>query len=260
MNIEKYKQDIKKLLDNGEMLYYAMVVEQYPERKKELPNERLLIKLPIFSDKYQQWYSEALACIEQLLPLRTEDFVQYYKPGKIRKDIAYDKYTVSDYLQNLTVTRGFVKEKVVGPEAAIPKFRQQINIVKSLLERFESTLFDLKTLVHADLLDDELDAAEELCNNGYFRASGAVAGVVLEAHLASVCTQRQIFSTKKNPSLSEYNDLLKKNSVIETPEWRQIQHLGDLRNLCDHKKTKDPTEEDIELLVNGVKKIIKNVF
>jgi len=42
--------------------------------------------------------------------------------------------------------------------------------------------------------------------------------------------------------------------------FRFIQRLWDLRNKCDHKKTVEPTKEDIEELINWVDRVIKTVF
>jgi hypothetical protein len=81
---------------------------------------------------------------------------------------------IVDYLQGLKVTDGLEK-KIVGPDAAIPQFRQQLAIVKSLERRFESSLFDVHQMVQADLFDSDLDAAEELAKNGFTRAAGAMA-------------------------------------------------------------------------------------
>ena len=67
-------------------------------------------------------------------------------------------------------------------------------------------------------------------------------------------------TVKKNPHISDLNQTLKDNNVINTAVWRNIQFLGDIRNLCDHKKTKDPSKEQIGDLIDGVKKIIKTVF
>ena len=57
-----------------------------------------------------------------------------------------------------------------------------------------------------------------------------------------------------------YNDALKEDQVIDIPTWRFIQHLADLRNLCDHKKKREPNTEEIEDLLNGVDKVSKTVF
>jgi hypothetical protein len=258
-NLDRYKTDLELLSVMGTRLLLSMLHAVNIKTEHDLSAEQIK-ELPVIEHEYQRWYSEALACVEQLLPSRVQDFVGYYKPDKSRKDITYANYTMSDYLKGLTVTKGgYQKEKVVGPDAAVHALHQQVQIVSALRKRLESSLFDIRTLVQADLLDDELQAADELNKKGFGRAAGAIAGVVLEEHLASVCQQHKI-DTPKNSTISALNDLLKKNDVLDTPSWRSIQHLGDLRNLCDHKKDKDPTPEDIGDLIGGVRKIIKTVF
>ncbi len=95
---------------------------------------------------------------------------------------------------------------------------------------------------------------------GFTRGAGAVVGVVLESHLMQVCDNHIIIVKKKAPAINDLAQLLKDNNVIEIPEWRKIQHLADLRNLCDHKKKNEPEKEDIEELIKGVDKLIKNLF
>lgn len=260
MSFERYKKDIERLVAEGENLLLAMYVEQSPkEEKNNLDKEALeaLKNLPDFTEEYQSWYSESIVCISQLMPDRLEDFTSYYKPLKTRKDITAANYTVSDSLRGLKITRGL--ETVVDKYTAIPVFRQQVNIVKSLQQRFESSLFDIQALVQANLFDNELDAAEELNKKGFRRGAGAVAGVVLEGHLRTLCKQHRI-TAPKNAMLGKLNDLLKEKGVLDIPVWRLIQHLIDLRNLCDHKKAKEPTTGNIEELVEGVRKITKTVF
>jgi hypothetical protein len=48
--------------------------------------------------------------------------------------------------------------------------------------------------------------------------------------------------------------------VTTVPQWRFIQHLGDIRNLCDHAKEREPTKEGIEDLVAGTEKVLKTIF
>jgi len=148
----------------------------------------------------------------------------------------------------------------VSKSAAISQFNQQLAILKSAQGRFESSLFDIKQLVQADLLDSELDAARLLSKNKFYRAAGAIVGVVIEKHLAQVCINHSVVVSKKHPTISDFNDLLKNNSVIEVPQWRFIQHLGDLRNLCDHNKGKEPSAAEIEDLISGAEKITKTLF
>jgi len=216
--------------------------------------------LPSFSEAYQAWYSESKVLIKQLLPDRLDDFVRHYENSRIRKEITYANYKIEDYLQGLRVTRGWEKDEVVGPDAAIPQFRQQLAILKSVQGRFETSLFDIRQLVQADLFDSELDAAMELVKNKFTRAAGAISGVVLERHLAQVCDNHSIKIVKKSRGISDLNDALKKENVIETPLWRFIQHLGDLRNLCDHDKKVEPTLEQVRDLIAGVTKVVKTLF
>lgn len=266
-NLEKYKKDLSSLITTGDMLFHAIQFECNPEdfekqAKRILKRKYSKFKdsIPSFREKYQAWYSESFAIIKLLLPDRLDDFVKLYEKQKGRKDIAYGNYVIEDYLQGLTVTRGAFKEKVVGPDAAIPQFRQQLNILKSVVRKFESSLFDIKQLVQADLFDSELEAARELNKKGFARGSGAVAGVVLENHLSQVCENHKIKIMKEKPTINDLNQLLKDNNIIEIPNWRFIQHLADLRNLCDHDKKREPKTEEIEDLINGVEKITKTIF
>lgn len=160
----------------------------------------------------------------------------------------------------MNVTRGLEKTKVAGPEAAIPHLHQQLAILKSVKARFESSLFDVRQLVQADLFDSELDAAAELAKHKFTRAAGALAGVVLERHLKQVCDNHSIKITKKAPGIAHLNDALKKASVVDVPQWRFIQHLADVRNLCDHSKTPAPTATQVDDLIVGVQKIVKTLF
>lgn len=266
-NLDKYKKDLSNLILRGEMLESAIQAECFPKEfgehvKKAFGRKakKFTSVLPSFSKDYQAWYSETQVLIKQLLPNRFDDFVRYYEKPKNRKAITFESYRLEDCLQGLTVTRGWDKEKVAGPEAAIPLFRQQLAILKSCKSRFESSLFDIRQLVLADVFDNELDKAKELAKNGFFRASGAVAGVVLEKHLSEVCDYHVIKITKNSPTIGDLNDALKQANVIDIVQWRFIQHLADIRNLCDHNKKLEPTHDQVEDLITGVSKILKTLF
>ena len=110
------------------------------------------------------------------------------------------------------------------------------------------------------MFDSELDAARELAKKGFLRAAGALAGVILERHLSQVADNHKVSSSKAHPTISDFNDMLKKANIYEVPEWRQIQRLGDLRNLCDHDKKREPSKEEIDELVAGVDKVTKTLF
>jgi len=265
-NLEKYREDLDLLISEGGMLMNAIQLECYPEKFKKRARENLkekcaefIKKIPSFKDKYQIWYSESYAIIKILLSDRLNDFIRLYEKPKGRKCVEYGNYVIEDYLQGLRVTKSFTSEEVVGPDAAIPQFVQQLRILESVKKRFESSLFDIKQLLQADLFDSELEIAVELNKKGFVRGAGAIAGVVLEKHLAQICANHKIKMGAKKLTINDLNNLLKENGVIEIPDWRFIQHLADLRNLCDHDKNKEPEKIQIEDLITGVTKVTKTI-
>ena len=266
-NLERFKKDLEILISKGGSLALAMNLECFPKQMREVTKkqfdkdaEKVIEGLPSFKSEYQSWYSEAQALLRQVLPDRVSDFVRHYEKPKNRKEITYDTYRVEDYLQGLQVTRGYDKEKVVGADAAIPHFQQQLAIIEAAKRRFDSSLFEIRQLVQADFLDSEISTAEELAKHKFVRAAGALAGVAVERHLAQVCNDHQLTIAKKNPTIADFNEALKSAAVIDLPQWRFIQHLADIRNLCDHSRKPDPTAEQVADLIAGAKKVTKTVY
>jgi len=243
-NIEKYKKDIRKLIKSGEIIFRKM------KENKNLSELR---------QDYEMWYSESYAVIKIILFDRISDFAKMYYDDKTKNGIKLH----FQYTPPKSESMKWDIDSYSPPEAidvAKSIFDSQIGILKSCEKRFESSLFDIKQLLQADIFDSELDAARELNKKGFARGAGAMAGVVLEGHLSQVCNNHKIVINKNHSTINDLNQLLKDNEVIETPTWRFIQHLTDLRNLCDHKKQKEPTKEEIEELINGVVKISKTLY
>lgn len=260
--IDRYKSDLKRLIEDGNNLTYGLYNELSEFLKKDLgslPEEkRDKIKKCHFKSGYNAWYNESLALIRQLIPDRLDDFKQYYKHEK-RKEFNHETYSISDYLNGL-VKREIGEGIVLGTTEVITIFKQQFAILKSLEKRFDSSLYEIRQLLQADLFDSEIDTAKEFSSKGFYRAAGAVCGVVLEKHLVEVCSNHRVIIKKKAPHISDLNDALKSAEVIDVPMWRQIQHLGDLRNLCDHKKEREPDNDDLTALIRGIESVIKNLF
>lgn len=255
--VEGLKKELEDLIQQGELLLAAMAdhVGQLDAKHRKYVKENN-IHLPQFFREYDKWYSESLRVIKQFIPDRLDDFISQYRNDK-RKILSHSTYTIYDFLLGV-VTRNNVNDIIVNTDSAMPKMQHQVSILTSVRQRFRSSLFDVKEVLQADIFDSELEAARELCKRGFFRASGAMAGVVLEAHLSHVCTQHNLKTRKNKPTIGDLNELLK-DSVIDTAKWRFIGHLGDLRNLCDHKREREPNRDDVNDLIEGVEKIIKTV-
>lgn len=264
-NVQRFIKDLDKLIERGSELELSMAKDAMGVEAlvKELSSKKPKItaadldKLPPFKRSYERWYSESLVVLEQILPNRVQDFKMHYEKPKNRKNISYENYIIQDFLQNLQISAfGEVK---VDTSAAIPRYQQQVAILASCKARFESSLFEIKQIVQADLFDSEIEAAKELLKKKFLRAGGAVAGVVLEKHLQQVCLDHSVKILKKKPTIADFSEALKSGGVIGVPEWRHISFLTDIRNLCDHNKKKEPTVEQVNDLINGVEKVLKTI-
>ena len=265
-NIERFRKDLDRLIAEGDLLHLAMRMDLggdnlRKQASKQLGQEKIdavLKNLPDFREGYEAWYSESLALLRQLLSDRVTNFIGFYEKPKGRKSAEYGNYVIQDYMQGLRRIDHLGKT-LVDRSAALPQFRQQCAILKAAKRRFESSLFEIRQLVQADLFDNEIEVARELLKGGFLRAAGAVAGVVLEGHLRQVCDDHKVKIMKNNPGISDLNELLKANSVIDVPQWRQISMLADIRNLCDHNKQKEPSPQQVTDLIDGAEKVLKTI-
>ena len=199
---------------------------------------------------YQIWYSKAHHIVAYILPERIADFEKQYDCKKSTGDI-------NSYFSTFNTLETVVDNT---KEKAVTRFAFQIGILKSCIDMIDYRLRNIRNLVEAEMFDNQLDCAKNLLKKGYYRAAGAICGVVLESHFNSILQNHNINKTKKVMHLSDYNDLLRDNDIYEITTWRKIQYLSDLRNKCDHDKGVEPTKEEIQELISGCDSIIKNIY
>lgn len=237
------KSEISQLVELGNKIYMAL--------KNDSGNS--CVDLQFFLLNYEVWYTKALAVIKQITPDRVQDFTILYFDPK-RKVLDVSTYCVSDALRTIQISN-----HRYGPWTAALCVLRQINMLKVCLEKFDSKIFDIRTILQADIFDSELESAKHLLKMGFLRAAGAICGVILEKHFRGVCESRSLVIKKKNPTIADYNDALK-DCAYDTVEWRRVQRLGDIRNLCDHSKDREPTKEEVEELISGTERMTKTIY
>ena len=85
-NLDKYKDDLKRLLQIGEAMQIDLELESRSREGKK--NDKITHKPgAIFISSYQKWYSEAYQVIKLLLPDRLDEFEKLYKSEDKRKAI-----------------------------------------------------------------------------------------------------------------------------------------------------------------------------
>jgi hypothetical protein len=211
-----------------------------------------------FHREYQRWYSKALQTVASLAPDRHAEFRSYYEIDPKRKSLGYGTFVIQDFMKGVAPA----SHRIPGFDSrnqVLTCFINQLAILQSVEDRIDSVVSNIEGELYAELQDSELVVARQLAKVSQ-RAAGALVGVVIEGHLQKVAAIHGIKIAKKNPTIADLNDPLKSAGVLDTPGWRKISFLADLRNLCSHKKDSEPTKEQVEDLIQGAEWLTKNVF
>ncbi len=210
-----------------------------------------------FHYDYQNWYTKALRIIEILASDRYNEFKSYYEIDPKRKVLAYGNYVIQDYLKGIMPS---IFDYDVFDEIKVTSqnFLNQLTILYSVIGRAESVLENIDIELLSEIQDLELHSAEQLLKIN-IRAAGSLSGVILESHLQKIAKKHGIIINKKNPTISELNDPLRNSNIYGITTWRKITYLGDIRNLCSHKKDIEPNKDQVSDLIEGTNWVIKNV-
>jgi hypothetical protein len=245
---EKLKKEIDECTNSAAPIMLFLNGELTEEQTKDFD----------FRHQYQKWYSKALKIVEFLGKDRIQEFRSYYEIDPRRKSLGYGSYYIQDYLKAV-VPGGYAYAEFDSEVETSKNVYNQYTILLSVIDRIDSVLGDIQTSLFVELQDNELETAKNLLKIN-LRASGVIAGVVLESYLANVTNNHKLKITKRNPTLSDFNESLKNNDIIDTTVWRKISYLSDIRNICAHKKDIEPTKDQVEELIAGVHWVAKNVF
>jgi hypothetical protein len=283
---KQISEELDRLIEDGETLRLGQHLSRMSDEKREETTDQVEAawkksargktaakekgndgKSPIvkasedsFGARYQSWYSAALRVVEQLLPDRYVEFRELYRFDKEPKHLTYTSYRISNYVHGVVMRDGLGAEVFNAHNSAMTKFGDQIAILSSARFRLSTLLADIEGTLEATLLDDELETAGELLEAKHLRSAGIVAGVVLERHLKSALANHSLTLGRKKTQIANLNDTLKEGKVIDVPRWREIQRLGDIRNLCGHDGEREPKAAEVEELIAGTEKVIASVF
>ena len=233
------------------------LVKKGNELLKKLTENKDIIE---FGTAYQDWYTRTLPLVRSLAPDRFPEFRGYYEVDPKRKAIGPASYVLQDYVNGISPAPDWQgKVAFDHRQAALARMLNQVRILVSLSSRIEGVLTNVEGHLLADIEDRELSAAAELSKSN-LRAAGTLAGVVLERHLGQVASNRGVKIGKKDPTIGDLNEALKKEAAYELPTYRKIQFLADIRNVCCHNKGREPTVDEVRELLSGVGAVIKTVF
>lgn len=160
-NLDRYKKDLEKLISLGSRMQLDLTGRRLLETGKVKPEKKIFEELKgTFERDYQKWYTEASALIRQLIPDRLAEFQELYKGDGKRKATTIQTYHIQDWLNGVRAgINSYTTEKHYDDFAVITmRFGTQLSILEAVGSRFESSLYDIRQLVQADLFDSEIEA------------------------------------------------------------------------------------------------------
>ena len=195
--------------------------------------------------------------------LRQVGSTRYTKPGVNGVPFDYvDQYALTEWKvkakslltqccgQHSDHYNAFIEaEKIGGFPSSFARYGHLKAVFNAAKEDFEGGyLSSIRSLVQAEVFENELEQARELLRSGYQLAAAVVAGVVLETGLRELCDRRGVPHGK----LDKMNADLAKEGVYNRLQQKRLTALADIRNSAAHGKVGEFGPEDVEAMMKDV--------
>jgi len=113
----------------------------------------------------------------------------------------------------------------------------------------------VRQLIAAELFSDFFEQAEHLLESGYKAPAASLAGAVMENGLRSIAHRNGI-QVREKEDLSTLNKKLADKEVYGRLVQRKVQVWTDVRNLADHGRFDEFSEEDVRDLIKGAQSLL----
>jgi HEPN domain-containing protein len=114
-------------------------------------------------------------------------------------------------------------------------------------------IFQVRAMVAAEVLDDFLEQAEHLLEQGFHVPAASLAGAVLEDTLRKLSEAKGI-SVPDKTSIDKLNPELAKAGVYDKLVLKRITAIADVRNNADHGNFDKSEKEDVEDMLKWVRR------
>jgi hypothetical protein len=244
---------------------------------------------------YQAWYTKALRVISQLYPERSDDFQTHYREllalqrptpsspwyrkalrvmhkltawrSQDAKDHARERHYSARPGSSETGRQTCMGMTIMPNGEMIPSvrltflahFSQQLRILSSVRDGLAYVLADLHSTLYSDVEHHVLTTVYTLSQHGHHRAAGALAGVLLEIHLAHVAAKYRVAMGAKAPDITMLNTALKHGGIYDGEIWRSIQRLGAIRDDWVDGARRDPTVDELTAFLHEVQTVRQRV-
>ena len=193
------------------------------------PNPPGIVGFPTLDGgRYTEWRSQVLVCLTQV------------------------------FGSSHTYTASFDHETSSGARRGSTE--SGLGVLRAALEDVEQGhLATLEDMATAEVFSDFLDQADHLLQNGYAAPAASLAGAVLENGLRSIAERNEIV-IKARDDLSALNSRLGAKGIYNRLRQKEVSVWIDVRNLADHGRFDDLTEENVEGLIRGVRSVLAEML
>jgi hypothetical protein len=148
-------------------------------------------------------------------------------------------------------------EKKVNLDTSCKKFLRLKAVFHAAKEDYlGGYLITVRSLVQAELFNDELDQAKELLDKGYYIAAAVIAGVVLETRIRQLCIDNNIGLGK----LNKMNEDLAKAGIYNALIQKQIVALAGIRNSAAHGKADEFNTDNVKNMIKEIETLLAYNF
>jgi hypothetical protein len=223
--------------------------------------ENSRIHAELFREKYLSWYFQSSNAIKFLSPTTYNNFIEVYQEKRSEsKKITTSNYRLENYLKNEQLTNinnTDFEEEFERVRIAKNLFKLQQLIIKAIIDNFDSISFNYENNLFLSFQEANIFVAQELLDNDFIRAAGAICGVIIEKQLK----QRLLPFNEKAYSLTlnTLNQQCKNTELYTETTRKRIMLYSDIRNLCDHKNNIEPTKQLVQDLIDGTKWVLTNI-
>ncbi len=110
-------------------------------------------------------------------------------------------------------------------------------------------LNSVRSLIHAEVFDSELEQASELLTTGYKIPAAVIAGIVLETTLRQMCDDRKMVIGKMDKMNADLTKVGAYNLLIQ----KKITALADIRNSAAHSHSENFTDTDVADMISQIR-------
>lgn len=206
--------------------------------------------------RFAELDNKAKAILEaKTFDFRSDEGVSYHKVNS--PDVTAWSTSVLNLLQRVFTEDAVhfkqFQERFVSFSGWESGFRECMAVFQSAKEDYEGGyLFNMRSLIQAEVFDDALEQATELLKAGYKDPACVVAGVTLETTLKELCSRHGLTHAK----MDKMNADLCKAGIYNMGMQKQITAWADRRNKAAHGDWTAYSDADVEDLIRGVNRLI----